>query len=297
MLLVVVGAATLTFFVLRLAAGDPARLMEQPGTPETIIKQDRHRLGIDKPLLVQYEHYLVNLVHGNLGQSFHGTSSVRSAVLAALPHTLELGATAIVVSSLLALILGIAAALWANRLVDRVVLVYVAIAQSMPNFWLAVVLVLFFSVRLQWLPAIGLQGPRSFVLPVATLAITLTPVLIRTVRQSFLEVLGDDHIRAARARGLPERRVLLVHALKVAALPLITLIGLQAGIVLAGSYVVEYIFDWPGIGKLTLDALASRDFPMIQGGVLVAATAFVIVNFLVDLIYTTLDPRLRHGNA
>ena len=156
-------------------------------------------------------------------------------------------------------------------------------------------LVLIFSLRLGWLPAIDLEGPESFVLPVATLAVALTPVLIRTIRQSFLETLGEDHVRAARARGIPERRVILVHGLKVAALPLITLVGLQAGLILAGSYVVESIFNWPGIGKLTLDALAGRNFPMIQGGVLVAAVAFVLVNFVVDLTYAALDPRIRLG--
>src|SRR5919106_881463 len=229
MLLVVLGAATLTFFVLRLAAGDPARLVNPPGTPEEIVTQVRERLGTDEPLL------------------------------------------------------------------DRVILVYVAVAQSTPNFWLAVVLVLVFAVELQWLPAIDKAGPESFVLPVTTLVVMLTPVLIRTVRQSFLETLGEDHVRAARARGLSERRVLLVHGLKVASLPLVTLLGLQAGFVLAGAYVVEFIFNWPGIGKLTLDAINSRNFPMIQGGVLAASVSFVLVNFVVDLVYGALDPRIRHG--
>jgi len=297
MVLVVVGAATLTFFVLRLAAGDPARLMNPPGTPETIVTEIRHKLGTDKPLAVQYEHYLTDLVRGDLGQSFHGGSQVRDAVLTAVPNTIVLAVIAIFVASLLSLALGIVAALNANRVLDRLVLLYVAVAQSTPNFWFAVVLVLFFSIKLQWLPAIDLTGPASFVLPVATLVVMLTPVLIRTVRQSFLETLGEDHVRAARARGLPERRVLLVHGLKVASLPLVTLIGLQAGFVIAGSYVVEFVFNWPGIGKLTLDAVASRDFPMIQGGVLVAAVGFVLVNFVVDVLYTFLDPRIRHGAA
>jgi peptide/nickel transport system permease protein len=297
MVLVVLGAATLTFFVLRLAAGDPARLVNPPGTPEEIVTQVRQRLGTDKPLLVQYKDYLVDLAHGDLGTSFHGEQGVREAVLAAVPNTLALAGVTIVVASILGLALGIVAALYANRFADRAVLVYVAVAQSTPNFWLAVVLVLVFSVHLQWLPAIDLQGPESFVLPVTTLVVMLTPVLIRTVRQSFLETLGEDHIRAARARGLPERRVLLVHGLKVASLPLLTLLGLQAGFVLAGAYVVEFIFNWPGIGKLTLDAINSRNFPMIQGGVLVAAVGFVLVNFVVDLVYGALDPRIRHGRA
>jgi ABC-type dipeptide/oligopeptide/nickel transport system permease component len=295
MLFVVWGAATLTFFVLRLAAGDPARLVNPPGTPEEIVTQVRKQLGTDEPLLVQYKNFLVDLVHGDLGRSFHGEQSVRDAVFAALPNTLQLAGVTMVIASLVGLALGILAALYADRLVDRAILVYVALAQSTPNFWLAVVLVLVFAIQHPWLPAIDKTGPESFVLPVATLVVMLTPVLIRTVRQSFIETLGEDHVRAARARGLPERRVLLVHGLKVASLPLVTLIGLQAGFVLAGSYVVEFVFNWPGIGKLTLDAVNSRNFPMIQGGVLVAAAGFVLVNFVVDIVYSLLDPRIRRG--
>lgn len=295
MLFVVWGAATLTFFVLRLAAGDPARLINPPGTPEDIVTQVREQLGTDDPLVVQYKNFLVDLVHGDLGQSFHGEQPVTDAVLAALPNTLQLAGVTMLVASLLGLALGIVAALNANRLVDRLVLVYVAVAQSTPNFWLATVLVLVFAIQRPWLPAIDKTGPESFVLPVTTLVVMLTPVLIRTVRQSFLETLGEDHVRAARARGLPERRVLLVHGLKATALPLVTLIGLQAGFVLAGSYVVEFIFNWPGVGKLTLDAVNSRNFPMIQGGVLVAAIGFVLANFVVDVVYSVLDPRIRRG--
>jgi ABC-type dipeptide/oligopeptide/nickel transport system permease component len=297
MLFVVLGAATLTFFLLRLAAGDPARLVNPPGTPEQVVTQVRERLGTDEPLLVQYKNYLVDLAHGDLGTSFHGEQSVREAVLAALPNTAALAGVTIVIASILGLTLGIVAALYANRPADRLVLVYVALAQSTPNFWLAVVLVLIFSIELQWLPAIDKAGPESFVLPVTTLVVMLTPVLIRTVRQSFLETLGEDHVRAARARGLRERRVLLVHGLKVVAPPFVTLLGLQVGFVLAGAYVVEFIFNWPGIGKLTLDAINSRNFPMIQGCVLVAAFAFVLVNFVVDLVYGALDPRIRHGRT
>jgi peptide/nickel transport system permease protein len=296
MVIVVFGVVTLVFFVLRLASGDPARLMNPPGQQEDLVQLTRERIGTDRPLLVQYSDYLLGLTQGDLGQSFHGGQPVLEEVLRVLPNTAALAAVTITFSSTLALVLGIGAALNANRLFDRVVLVYVSVALATPSFWLAIVLVFFFSVRLGWLPAIDMEGPQSFILPVVTLSAALTPVLIRTIRQSFLETLGDDHVRAARARGIPEHRVILVHGLKVAALPLVTLIGLQLGLILAGSYVVEFIFNWPGIGKLTLDAVANRNFPMIQGGVLVAALAFVIVNFLVDLAYAALDPRIRLGS-
>lgn len=293
MALVVVGVVTLVFVLLRLAAGDPARLMTQPGSPETVIQSARERIGTDKPLLQQYLDYLVGLTRGDLGTSFHGQQSVLGEVFRALPNTLILGLVTMVVASALALLLGAVAAVRASTWIDRLILGYVALGLSAPYFWVAVVLVLVFSVQLSWFPAIDFTGPSSLVLPVATLVIALTPILIRTIRQSLLQTLSADHIRAARARGLSERRVLFVHGLKEASLPLVTLIGLQAGFVLAGSYVVESIFNWPGIGKLTLDAVTSRNFPMIQGGVLVAALAFVVVNFIVDLMYSLLDPRVR----
>jgi len=293
MVVVVFGVVTLVFFLLRIASGDPARMMNPPGQQEELVQLTREKIGTDRPLMVQYWDYLVGLPQGDLGTSFHGGHPVLDELLKALPNTAMLAVTTILFSSAVALILGIGAALRANGAFDRVVLVYVSVALATPSFWLAIVLVLIFAAKLDWLPAIDMEGPKSFVLPVITLAVMLTPVLIRTIRQSFLETLSDDHVRAARARGIPERRVILVHGLKVAALPLVTLIGLQLGMILAGSYVVENIFNWPGIGKLTLDAVAGRDFPMVQGGVLVAALAFVIVNFLVDLTYAALDPRIR----
>lgn len=295
MVVVVLGVVTLVFFILRFAAGDPARLMHPPGEQDEIVQLTRERIGTDRPLMVQYGDYLLGLSRADLGNSFHGGASVMDEILDTFPNTAALAAVTIVVSSTLALVLGIAAALRPNGLLDRAVLGYVSLALATPSFWLAIVLVLFFAVRLGWFPAVDMTGPRSFVLPVATLAVALTPVLIRTIRQSFLDTLGDDHVRAARARGISEKRVILVHGLKVASLPLVTLIGLQAGLILAGAYVVEFIFNWPGIGKLTLDAVAGRNFPVIQGGVLVAALAFVMVNFVVDLVYAALDPRIRLG--
>lgn len=293
MVLVVWAVVTIVFFILRLTTGDPARLMNAPGTPEEIITQTRERLGTDKPLLAQYGDYLVNLVQGDLGTSFRGATPVTEAVLEALPNTLALAGLTVVIGAVLALLLGSLAAWRPNSLLDRGILAYVSLAQATPAFWLAVILVLFFALRLRWFPAIDMTGPRSFVLPVTALVVTLSPILIRTVRQSFIETMGEDFIRAARARRVPERRLFLVHGLKIAALPLITLIGLQLGFLLAGAVVVEAIFNWPGIGKLILDAMASRDFPMIQGGVLVAAVAFVVLNLVIDQIYGFLDPRIR----
>jgi peptide/nickel transport system permease protein len=294
MVVVVFGVVTVTFFAVRLVPGDPARLMEQPGTPESVLKLTRERLGTDKPLSVQYVRFLGDLVQGNLGTAFRGGKPVRSEVLAALPNTLALGAVTMVLTTTLSFLIGIAAAVRPGGIFDRISLVFVAIAQSTPSFWLGVILVLAFSIRLRWLPAIDMTGPKSFVLPVVTLTLTLMPLLIRAVRQSFLETLGEGFIRAGRARGLSERRLLFVHAMKVAAIPLITLVGLQAGYVLGGAVVIESIFNWPGIGNLALQAIQQRDFPMVQGTVLAIAIVFTFVNFLVDLAYSALDPRVKY---
>ena len=297
MVLVVLAVVTIAFFVLRLATGDPARLVNPPGTPEEIITQTRERIGTDKPAAIQFVDYLWNAAQGDLGTSFRGAQSVANAVFGALPNTLSLAGITIVISATLAVALGALAAWRPGSILDRGVLVWVALAQATPAFWLAVLLVLIFSLNLRWFPAIDMAGWRSFVLPVTTLVVTLSPILIRTSRQSFIETLREDYIKAARARGLPSWRVFAVHGVKAASLPLVTLIGLQLGFLLAGAVVVEAIFNWPGIGKLILDSLASRDFPMIQGGILVAAVVFVVLNFVVDMLYAVLDPRVGAARA
>lgn len=294
MLIVVLGVVTVTFFAVRLVPGDPARMMEPPGTPESVLKITRQQLGTDKPIPAQYLDFLGNLVRGDLGTSFRGGRPVAGVVLGALPNTLALGLVSVVVATVLSFIIGMAAAMRPNGWFDRLALVFVAIAQATPSFWLGVMLALVFAIQLRWLPAIGMSGLRSFVLPVATLVLSLLPLLIRAVRQGFIETMSEGFVRAGRARGLSERRIRNVHVMKVAALPLVTLIGLQAGYVLGGAVVVESIFNWPGIGNLALQALQQRDFPMIQGTVVVIAVVFTLVNFLVDLTYVALDPRVAY---
>ena len=294
MVFVVFGVITVTFFAVRLVPGDPARIMNRPGTPESVLKLTREQLGTDKPIPEQYVVFLGDLARGDLGESFRGGRPVGSAVLDALPNTVSLGIVSMIVTTALAGLLGIAAALRPNSLFDRFTLLFVAVAQATPSFWLGVMLVLIFAIELRWFPAIDMTGPSSFVLPAATLSLALMPLLVRAVRQGFLETLGEGYVRAARARGVSESRLLLVHVMKVAAIPLITLVGLQAGYVLGGAIVIESIFNWPGIGNLALQAIQQRDFPMVQGTVLVIAVVFTVVNFLVDLTYAALDPRVKY---
>lgn len=294
-LFVIFGVACVTFFVLRLVPGDPARLMVPPGSGEDVVEAIRERLGTNLPLIEQFWIFLTGLVQGDLGTSFRYERPVLDLVLSVFPATLALGGVAMLFALVVALPLGIAAAARPGGLIDRGVLVLAMLGQSLPNFWIGVMLVLFFSIQLQWLPAIGNDGPLSYVLPVLTLSAVLIATLVRTVRQSMLEALAEDYVRTARAKGVSWQRILFVHALKNAAIPLVTIIGLQVGFVLGGAFVVELIFNWPGVGLLALQAISTRDFPVVQGVVMLVAIVFVAANLLVDIAYAYLNPRVRLG--
>lgn len=294
-LFVIAGVACVTFFVLRLVPGDPARLMVPPGSSEAAVEAIRVKLGTNLPLLEQFGTYLAGLLRGDLGTSFRYERPVLDLVLSVFPATLALGGVAILFSVLVAVPLGIAAAAQPGRLIDRLVLVLAMVGQSLPNFWIGVMLVLLLSIQLQWLPAIGNDSAASYVLPVITLSAVLIATLVRTVRQAMLEALAEDYVRTARAKGVPWSRILFVHALKNAAIPLVTVLGLQIGFVLSGAFVVELIFNWPGVGLLALQAIATRDFPVVQGVVILVAAVFVLSNLLVDVAYAYLNPRIRLG--
>jgi peptide/nickel transport system permease protein len=292
---VIFGVACVTFLVLRLVPGDPARLMVPPGTSEKVVDSLRQELGTDQPLIVQFGRFLGGLLQGDLGESFRQGRPVLELVLDALPATLALATTTMLTAVLVAVPLGIVAAYRSGGILDRAILIFSLAGQSVPNFWLGVMLVLVFAIRLQWFPAIGMGGPRSIVLPTLTLALILVAILVRTVRQSMLEALNEDYVRTARAKGMPETKVVLVHALKNAAIPLVTILGLQVGFVLGGAFVVELIFDWPGVGLLALEAIDTRDFPVVQGVVILVAAVFTFANLAVDIAYAYLNPRVRLG--
>jgi peptide/nickel transport system permease protein len=292
---VIFGVACVTFLVLRLVPGDPARLMVPPGTSEKVVDSLRRELGTDQPLIVQFGRFLGGLLRGDLGESFRQGRPVLELVLEALPATLALATTTMLTAVLMAVPLGIVAAYRSGGILDRAILIFSLAGQSVPNFWLGVMLVLVFAIRLQWFPAIGMAGPGSIVLPTLTLALILVAILVRTVRQSMLEALNEDYVRTARAKGMPETKVVLVHALKNAAIPLVTILGLQVGFVLGGAFVVELIFDWPGVGLLALEAIDTRDFPVVQGVVILVAAVFTFANLAVDIAYAYLNPRVRLG--
>ncbi len=292
---VIFGVTCVVFFILRVVPGDPARLMVPPGSSEEIVAQIRQQLGTDQPLIVQFGHFLLGLLQGDLGESFRQGRPVLELVLERLPATLALTATTMTTAVLVAVPLGIVAAYRSGGILDRAILILSLAGQSIPNFWLGVMLVLFFAVRLGWFPAIGMGGPASLVLPTVTLALILVAMLVRTVRQNMLEVLSEDYVRTARAKGMPETKVVLVHALKNAAIPLITILGIQVGFVLGGAFVVEMIFNWPGVGLLALEAMRTRDFPVVQGVVILVAAVFTLSSLVVDIAYGYLNPRVRMG--
>jgi peptide/nickel transport system permease protein len=253
----------------------------------------RHALGLDQPLATQYLHYMSGLVRGDWGKSFHFQSSVLALVLHRYPATLELAFVAMLVCAAIAIPAGVSAARNRGRTRDHAIGVLTLLGLSVPNFALGPMLILLFSITFGWLPVSGRGGISHLILPAATLGAALAAILTRMVRGSMIEELGSDYVRTARAKGLSERAVLYRHAFPNALVPIITILGLQFGTLLAGTIVTESIFSWPGIGRLTVQAIQSRDYPLLQGCILVIALSYVVVNLLTDVAYSLIDPRIR----
>ena len=301
---VLMGVSVIVFLVLHLAPGDPAEIML--GSQAT--QEDRLRLradlGLDDPLHVQYGRWLGHVARGDLGRSLWMRRPVLGEVLVRLKATLILTGTALVLSSLGGVALGILSATRPNSWLDRTSAVASLFGASMPVFWLGIVLMVVFSLTLGWLPASGMYAPygggdledllRHLVLPALTLAAASVTIVARLTRSAMLEVLGQDYIRTARAKGLVERRIVVRHALKNALVPIVTVIGVQAGYLLGGAVLTETVFAWPGVGTLMVQGILARDIPLVQGCVLVVALTFVLVNLFVDLLYAWLDPRIRY---
>jgi len=284
---------TMVFLLIHIVPGDPVQQMLGEGAAPGQAEQLRHALGLDQPLLTQYRQYLAQILHGNLGQSFKFQAPVRGIILERYPATLELAFLALLVCTLMAIPAGVIAAHRRGSTMDRSIGVFSLVGLAIPNFALGPLLITLFSIKLGWLPVSGRGTALNFILPAATLGAALAAILTRMVRGAMLEELSSDYVRTARAKGLTTRAVLVHHALRNALIPIITIIGLQFGTLLAGTIVTETIFSWPGIGRLTVMAISSRDYPLLQGCILVIAFSYVLVNLLTDVIYSLIDPRVR----
>lgn len=292
---VVLGVATFVFLIIHLVPGDPVELMLGETAQQADKAELRKELGLDQPLIEQYAAFLGRALRGNLGRSLHYGQSVASLIAARLPATLELALASMLVAVIIALPAGILSATRPNSWADNAAMVGALLGVSMPNFWLGPLLIIVFSLKLGWLPIVGREGPAHLVLPAVTLGTALAAILTRMTRSTLLEVIQDNYIVTARAKGLSERRVIWKHALTNALIPVLTVMGLQFGALLSGSIIVETIFSWPGVGRLTIQAILARDYPLVQGCILVIALGYVLASLLVDCLYACVDPRIRYG--
>lgn len=284
---------TMVFLLIHIVPGDPVEQMLGEGASLGQVVELRHTLGLDQPLLVQYASYLGQIVRGDLGQSFKFQAPVRRVIFERYPATLQLAFLALFVCATLAIPAGVLAAHRRGSAVDRVVGVFSLLGLTVPNFALGPLLIVLFSIQLGWLPVSGRGGALNYILPAVTLGAALAAILTRMVRGAMLEELSSDYVRTARAKGLSTPAVLVRHALRNALIPIITILGLQFGTLLAGTIVTETIFSWPGIGRLTVQAISSRDYPLLQGCILVIALSYVLVNLITDVFYALIDPRVR----
>ncbi len=293
--LTLVGVSVLVFVILRVVPGDPAKMLLPEGAPQSAIEELNRQLGLREPLYVQYALFLQSVFRGDFGQSFQYRAPALRVVLERLAATVQLALAAMGLTVAVGVTLGIVAAVRRGTGYDYASTVLAVLGQSLPNFWLGIMLILLFGVALRWLPTSGFESWRHLILPAVTLAAFPMALVARLTRSSMLEILGRDFIRTGRAKGLTERAVILRHALRNAAVPLLTVLGLQIGTLLGGAVITESVFAWPGMGKLVVDAIFFRDFPVVQTVLILSATLFVVINLLVDLLYTVIDPRIRYS--
>jgi peptide/nickel transport system permease protein len=294
-LLVITGVVCMVFLLIHLVPGDPVEVMlgesARPADREAL----RAALGLNQPLASQLWHYFSGLLQLDLGTSLHSQRPIIEILTERLPATMELAAVSLLLAMVIALPLGVMAAIHKDHGWDVGAMSFSLLGVSIPNFWMGPMLILIFSLWLGWTPVSGREGVGSFILPTITLGTALAAILARMVRSSLLEVLTEDYIRTARAKGLSERAVIWQHALRNAWLPVVTLVGLQLGSLLGGAVITETVFSWPGIGSLLIESIQKRDYPVVQACVLVISLTYVVVNTLTDLVYAWIDPRIRLG--
>ena len=290
---VLLGVATLVFSLIHLVPGDPAQAMLGDGASPQDIAELRVTLGLDRPLLDQYVTFLGQAATGDLGNSFRTGQPVTAMIIERLPATAELAIAAMVVAILIAIPLGVIAAVWRGTVVDYGAMTFALAGVSIPNFWLGPLLAIVFAVELGWLPVSGRGTVAHLVLPAVSLGLALAAILARMTRASLLDELRELYVRAARARGVSRAAAIAGHALRNSMVPLLTIVALQFGAVLTGAVITETIFAWPGIGRLLIQSIGFRDYPMVQGCILLIAATYVTVNLVTDLMYGVLDPRIR----
>jgi peptide/nickel transport system permease protein len=291
---VLLGVATLVFALIHLVPGDPARSMLGEGATEEEISRLQEALGLNRPLPVQYAAFLAGAARGDLGRSFRYGTPVTHEIRDKLLRTIQLALAAMAVAILFAIPLGILAAVFQGTAIDHAAMTLALVGISMPNFWLGPLLAILFAVHLGWLPVAGTGSLAHLVLPAVTLGAALSAILARMTRASLLEELRELYVLAARARGLSRTRAVLHHAFRNSLIPVVTIIGLQFGAVLTGTIITETIFAWPGVGRLLIQAINFRDYPLVQGCILFISVTYVLMNLLTDLTYGLLDPRIRY---
>ncbi|MCU7939249.1 MAG: ABC transporter permease [gamma proteobacterium symbiont of Bathyaustriella thionipta] len=291
--IVIFGVVFIVFMLIHMVPGDPVEVML--GESATAIDREalRHSLGLDKPLWQQFAHFLHGLINFDLGHSLHSKKPITELISARIGPTVELTLASLLVAFIIAFPLGVLAALNKDKFADAGAMSFSLLGVSIPNFLMGPLLILFFSVFLGWFPVSGKSDFSSLILPALTLGTALAAVLSRMIRASLLEILNEDYIRTAKAKGLSRTRIIVIHALRNALLPVITLIGLQIGALLAGAVITEIVFSWPGLGQLTIEAIQKRDYPVVQVCILLISTSYVVVNTLTDIVYGLLDPRIR----
>lgn len=290
---VLLGVTLVIYLILNMAPGDPAKvILGEQATPEQIAEL-REEMGLNDPVLVQYARYIFNLVQGDMGESYNSGLKCNVEIFARFPNTLRLTICAISLAVILALPIGILAAVKQNSLFDGASMFIALIGLSMPVFWLGLLLILFFSLRLGWFPSSGADGWKSLVLPTVTLGFQQMASIARVTRSSMLEVIRADYIRTARAKGVAESKVITKHALKNALIPTVTVVGLQFGGMLGGSVMTESVYAWPGVGRLMVQSINKRDIPMVLGCVIMFSLTSSVVNLLVDVLYGFIDPRIK----
>lgn len=289
-----VGVSLIAFILLQLS-GDPSYTLLPPEATDEQRAAFRQSYGLDQPLPIQYLRYVGRLIQGDLGTSFSYREPALSVVFRRFPNTLQLALIAIILAIVIAVPLGVLAAVNRGTVVDRMTMLIALVGQSVPTFWLGMLLVLVFAVGLRWLPASGQGSVANFVLPTVTLTVWIIALLARLTRSEMLEVLNQDYLRTARAKGLHEWAIVIRHGLRNASIPIATVIGLQFGGLMGGAVMTEMIFAWPGLGTLILDSILKKDYPVVLAGIWVVALSFIAINLLIDIVYTYLDPRLRRG--